>query len=147
MKQILWNLTGFFLSVNSMENHKRDKVTWVHFFMSVNLNFNIDINPVEIAKSIGKSLERLSVNDNGLIDGGKGRFISMQGDGVLCAAFYHSTKPHTATCEVHNNFTKNFGVGDHVVRSAKSSAGPGKWAVAYTKSGQFGGDRTFYNIL
>ena len=44
---------------------------------------------------------------------------------------------------MHNNFTKNFGVVDKVVRSAKSEAPPGKWAIAYFNSGKLGGDKTF----
>ena len=46
---------------------------------------------------------------------------------------------------MYNNFIKNFGDSDKVVKSAKSEAPPGKWAIAYFNSGKLGGDKTFYD--
>ena len=43
-----------------------------------------------------------------------------------------------------NNFTQKFGQPDKIVRSAKSEAPPGKWAIAYCNSGKLGGDKTYY---
>ena len=112
--------------------------------MSKTVSFNISVDVNELIKQVCSATNRSSLNDR-YFDNNQGRFISCQSDGKLISMCYHKTKQHSATCEVHNNFTKNFGVGDKVVRSAKSEAPPGKWAIAYCDSGKFGGDKTFYN--
>ena len=108
----------------------------------VSLNINVDVN--KLIEQVVSSTERNSLNDR-YFDNNQGRFISCQAGGKLISMCFHQTKQHSATCEVHNNFTKNFGVGDKVVRSAKSEAPPGRWAIAYCDSGRLGGDKTFYN--
>ena len=108
----------------------------------VSLNINVDVN--KLIEQVVSSTERNSLNDR-YFDNNQGRFISCQAGGKLISMCFHQTKQHSATCEVHNNFTKNFGVGDKVVRSAKSEAPPGRWAIAYCDSGKLGGDKTFYN--
>ena len=109
---------------------------------TINLNINVDVN--KLIEQVVSSTERNSLNDR-YFDNNQGRFISCQAGGKLISMCFHQTKQHSATCEVHNNFTKNFGVGDKVVRSAKSEAPPGRWAIAYCDSGRLGGDKTFYN--
>ena len=107
----------------------------------------LDAKKIRISQDYQKSgnrTERNSLNDR-YFDNNQGRFISCQAGGKLISMCFHQTKQHSATCEVHNNFTKNFGVGDKVVRSAKSEAPPGRWAIAYCDSGRLGGDKTFYN--
>lgn len=113
---------------------------------SLKLDMNVDIN-----KLIDQACGLANVTQRGkyqsqTIDNNKGRWVTAQSDGKLISACFHESKNHSATCEVHNNFTKNFGVPDHVVRSAKSTAGPGEWAVAMVDSGKLGGDKTYYNI-
>ena len=109
---------------------------------TINLNINVDVN--KLIEQVVSSTERNSLNDR-YFDNNQGRFISCQAGAKLISMCFHQTKQHSATCEVHNNFTKNFGVGDKVVRSAKSEAPPGRWAIAYCDSGRLGGDKTFYN--
>ena len=77
----------------------------------------------------------------------QGRFISCQAGGILYSMCFHQTRQHSAICEVHNNFKKMFGAEDKIVRSAKSTAPPGQWAIAYCDSGRFGGDKTDFEIL
>ncbi|KAH0793658.1 hypothetical protein GPJ56_002379 [Histomonas meleagridis] len=113
--------------------------------MSMNISLNINVDANKLIDQVACATNRSSINDR-YFDNDNGRFISCQSDGKLIAACFHKTKSHSATCEVHNNFTKNFGVPDHIVRSAKSSAPAGVWAVAYCDSGKLGGDKTFYNV-
>ena len=112
--------------------------------MSITVNFDINVDANTLIQQVGSATNRSSYNDR-YFDGNQGRWISCQSDGILYSMCYHKTKQHSATCEVHNNFTKNFGVGDKIVRSAKSEAPPGKWAIAYCNSGKLGGDKTYYN--
>ena len=110
---------------------------------NVSLSINVDVN--QLISQVTNATNRNSLNDR-YFDNNEGRFVSCQANGILIAACYHKTKNHSATCEVHNNFTKNFGVGDRVVRSSKSNAPPGIWAIAYCDSGKLGGDKTFYDV-
>ena len=113
--------------------------------MSKNVSLSIDVNVNELIKQVCSATDRSSLNDQWL-DNNQGRWISCQSGGLLISMCYHKTKQHSATCEVHNNFTKMFGAGDKIVRSAKSEAPPGKWAIAYCNSGKLGGDKTYYNF-
>ena len=114
--------------------------------VTVKLNISVDVNEL-----IKQACDLANVTQRGkyqsqMIDNNNGRWVTVQCDGKLISACYHKSKNHSATCEVHNNFTKNFGVPDHIVRSSKSTAAPGEWAVAMVDSGKLGGDKTFYNI-
>ena len=60
---------------------------------------------------------------------------------MLYAFYNHPSKWHSATARVINTVINK----NTVAREAKSDAPPGVWAVAYVKSGLFGGDETFYN--
>ena len=108
------------------------------------LHFGIDIDPEEIVKSVTSATERESFNSR-YFDNDDGRYISCQVDGKLISASYHETKHHSATCEVHNHFRQMFGAEDEIVRSAKSDAKPGEWAVACCTAGKLGGNKTYYN--
>ena len=64
-----------------------------------------------------------------------GRFISVQKDGQVIAAYFHPTRTHSATAQsgiTHKRET--------------ASAPAGKWAVATVPCGLPGNDCTFYNI-
>ena len=113
--------------------------------MSKTVSFNIDVDANKLIEQVGSATNRNSYNDR-YFDNNNGRWISCQANGILYSCCFHKTKNHSATCEVHNNFTKNFGVGDKIVRSAKSTAPPGKWCIAYCDSGKLGGDKTFYDF-
>lgn len=113
--------------------------------MSKTLELKIDVNVNELIKQIGSLGQRSSYNDQ-YFDKNNGRFISCQDNGILYSMCYHKTKQHSATCEVHNNFTQKLGQKDQIVRSSKSEAPPGKWAIAYCNSGKLGGDKTYYNF-
>lgn len=112
--------------------------------MSLNVNLPINVDANKLIEQIGTASNRNSYNDR-YFDDNNGRWISCQANGILYSMCFHKTKQHSATCEVHNNFTKNFFVPDHVVRSAKSEAPPNQWAIAYCDSGKLGGDKTYYN--
>ena len=103
----------------------------------INANFGINTDVNKIFSQIGATLERSSLNDR-RFDHGRGRFISCQSNGKVYSIVYHESKPHSGTAQVENRL-------GHVIRSAKCDAPPGKWCVAYTKSGTFGGDKTYYN--
>ena len=112
--------------------------------MSKVVNFSISVDVNKLIEQIGSITGRNSLNDR-YFDNNQGRFISCQAGGILYSMCYHKTKQHSATCEVHNNFTQKLGAGDKIVRSAKSTAPPGQWAIAYCDSGKLGGDKTYYN--
>lgn len=112
--------------------------------MSITVNFNINVDVNKLIEQVGSSSNRTSYNDK-YFDNNQGRWISCQADGILYSMCYHKTKQHSATCEVHNNFTQKLGVDDKIVRSSKSEAPPGLWAIAYCNSGKLGGDKTYYN--
>ena len=116
--------------------------------MSKNLNLSISVDVNKLLEQIGAAaksiINRNSYNEK-YFDNNQGRWISCQSNGILYSMCYHKTKQHSATCEVHNNFTKNIGVPDKIVRSSKSEAPPGLWAIAYYDSGKLGGDKTYYN--
>lgn len=111
-----------------------------------NLDISVDINEL-INQACGlTNITQRRAYQSQMIDDDNGRWVTAQCGGKLISACFHKSKNHSATCEVHNNFTRHFGVKDHVVRSAKSTAGPGEWAVAIVDSGRLGGDKTYYNI-
>lgn len=113
--------------------------------MSKNVSFDISVDANKLIDQITSSTERGSLNSR-YFDGDQGRFVSCQAGGLLIAASYHSSKKHSATCEVHNNFQQKLGAPDQVVRSAKSEGLAGEWAIAYCKSGKLGGDKTYYDL-
>ena len=113
---------------------------------SFTLGFSINVDLNQLINQVASATNRNTLN-NYYFDGGKGRYISVQSGGKLISACYHTSKFHSATCEVHNGFTGMFGIPDHIVRKARSEAPPGKWAIACCDSGRLGGDKTFYNTF
>ena len=114
--------------------------------MSKILNLNITVAADELINLVARTMKRNSLSDQ-YFDNNQGRFISCQAGGILYSMCFHQTRQHSAICEVHNNFKKMFGAEDKIVRSAKSTAPPGQWAIAYCDSGRFGGDKTDFEIL
>ena len=112
--------------------------------MSINLNFNINVDANELLEQITSSTQRTSFSDQWL-DDNKCRWIHGQGGGLLYSCCYHEEKQHSATVQVYNNFKQKFGEPKKLVRQKKSIAPPGRWAVAYIKSGAFGGDEAYYD--
>lgn len=113
--------------------------------MSLTVSFPINVDLNKLLDQIGGITHRSSRQER-YFDGGKGRWIEGQNDGKLYSMCYHSTKEHSATVEVHNHFRQMFGARDEIVRSNKSTAPPGQWAIAFCDSGRLGGDKTYYNF-
>ncbi|CAL6009229.1 Conserved_hypothetical protein [Hexamita inflata] len=102
--------------------------------MSKNIKLNIDVDVNTLINQIISGFTPDSYNSQ-FKDNGNGRFISVQGNGKVIAAYFHKTKWHSATAITGLNHD----------RKAKSDAPPGEWATAYIKHDIFGGDQTFYN--
>ena len=113
--------------------------------MSKNVSLDINVDANQLINQVTTATNRNSLNSR-YFDNNQGRFISCQSGGILIAACFHTSKNHSATCEVHNNFRQKFGAPDEIVRTAKSDAPPGVWAIAYCDSGKLGGDKTFYDV-
>lgn len=93
---------------------------------------NFDIDVVELLKiALGFIPKNLSYNDR-MIDNGNGRWISYQGDGMVVSMSNHKTKNHSATAQS--------------LKTAKSTAPPGHWAIAVITSFPFCTDKTFYDF-
>ena len=98
--------------------------------MSVNFNINVDASEL-IRVGLGFLPRNTSWNDR-MIDNGNGRWISYQGDGKVVSMTFHKTKEHSATAQSRN--------------TAKSTKGPGEWAIAVVASVPFYTDKTFYDF-
>ena len=111
--------------------------------LTVKLDISVDVN--ELLRQISSLTHRTSRTDV-RFDNGNGRWVEGQQDGILFSCSYHKTKSHSATVEVHNRFQQVFQAPDKIVRSSKSTAPPGTWAIAYCNSGRLGGDKTYYDF-
>ena len=95
----------------------------------VNLGINVDV--FQLVKSVVNVTQNTSFNEK-WYDNNKGRWISCQVGGYLISANFHSTQQHSATV-----------IGSS---QCKSTAPPGKWAVAFTNNSMFGGNKTSYDF-
>ena len=98
---------------------------------------NINCNIGDLIRPIVGANQRFSYNSR-YFDAGRGRFVSIQCNGIFISACYHSTKHHTATAQVCFPF-------GGVARQSKSDAPPGKWAIASQGSQWLCIDKTFYD--
>jgi hypothetical protein len=105
--------------------------------MSRVVNFNVDVDPARLFDWVGGCRSGANYNSRvNVIDKGD-RFVSTLHDNVYYAAYYHPTKGHSATVEGGNlPWDKTY---------AKSTADPGKWAVAYGQNRWSGNNRTWYD--
>ena len=100
---------------------------------TLGLDGKVDLNKLldQIVSIIGKVLSR---NNFSRQEVGGGVFVSAIRGNEVVAAYYHPSKYHSATA------VGGIGGGGTV----KSSAGAGKWAIAYSKAG-ISGRKTYYN--
>lgn len=100
--------------------------------MSTNVNLNINVDVAELVKTAINITPKTQSYNSRMIDNNNGRFVSMQTNGLVISACYHKTKNHSATAQS--------------MGTAKSTAAPGTWAVAYINSSPLAVDKTFYDF-
>ena len=106
----------------------------------------MDTDVYELVRSVmkGCDISRLNILNDELFDDNNGRFVSMNCGGRLIALSYHTRKMHSATCEVYI-IANGWSLQNKIVRSARTEAPPGRWAVAYCDSGRVGCERSYYS--
>lgn len=93
--------------------------------------FDINANAIDLIRTMVGLSPKTYYYISTMIDNNNGRFIVMQGGGLVFSMCYHKTKNHSATAQSW--------------RTAKSTAAPGTWAMAYVRSSFFAIDRASHD--
>ena len=106
------------------------------FCQSYDISFNINVDLIALLKWAGQVCSNKVVYKE-IEPTPNDRFISVLGEGILTACYYHKTKEHKVTVVAKEGFP-------FIENKIYKTPSKGHWACAKTTKG-IGGNKSYYN--